>query len=284
MNQITIVLPVHPDNSQYVNDVTLPYLDKFFDPDSLHEIIIIQNCDSKVSAFHSTKHKVCVLTDDKICYAFRKWEGPSWRRQQAQKIAISRLVTTQYYLTYDDDVIITKPTCYDDLVCNGKPKLTLERTSEQQSRTNWYTSSAGVLQIQTTTPSIGMAVTPQLLHTEIAVELVFYLEEIYDQQLAEVLLNATTELNKLRTGWTEYTLYWLFVLEVGDGNVPYCKHDLWSEELRICKYKKDSHTFDDEYLNTIFDPTSDYHFAIVSSRMQTIDFIHDMFVDRLPTL
>jgi hypothetical protein len=67
---------------------------------------------------------------------------PGWTKQMILKIAVASLVKTDYYLTLDSDIFLTKPLSHGD----NLPKLSVldEKTG---SHPTWWKSNCRVLQI-----------------------------------------------------------------------------------------------------------------------------------------
>lgn len=276
MKQLTIVLPITKKSATMVDTITLPLLEKFLDPDCVFQILIIADSDEVNDINLTHNSKVVLVSTEDIDPALDKWKG--WRKQQAIKLCIARHVQTEFYLTYDDDVIITQPTGWNDLFVDGKPIIQIEPTTINKSRAVWYKSSIDKLQYNDAQiPDYGMGVTPQILYTDIVNNMLDRLSR--NGNVVEYLLNDSN--NKLGEGWTEYTMYWAYMLHNYSANLY---HDcaLWDERKRVCPYLHNGKLVNEQYLQWIFD--DDYPFNIISSKVNNRPRIDKLLVDFISNL
>lgn len=141
-----------------------------------------------------------------------------WRKQQMVKLAAPRMMSVDFYVTFDADAICLKHISKDILVPNGKALLQYEARALHPK---WWTSSAHILKMSPDVgdPAIGMSVTPAIMSSELA--------ELTGQEIAANLRGRGSWVDKLcklhnpkspsnwtpyrfkRGRWTEYSLYYL---------------------------------------------------------------------------
>lgn len=142
-----------------------------------------------------------------------------WRRQQLLKLLAARMVSTPYYMTLDSDLCLTCPADMTTLLPEGKALVELEPAYEHPE---WWMGSAEILD----TPFVYqkdeavMGVTPELLSTRVAVQLIDHLASVARKRGYLTLF----EYLSTNRQWTEYSLYWLFLSEF------YEKNDFYAEE------------------------------------------------------
>lgn len=131
-----------------------------------------------------------------------------WQRQQLLKIFAARLIDTKYYMTVDSDLCLMRPT---DLKTLFPDRKAIWGRDKVKSKHEWWVASATVLDISLNLDQEGdvISVTPQLLSTEVAVALADYLIA----KAKEKNCRTVFEYLAVHRSWTEYTLYWLFLLE-----------------------------------------------------------------------
>lgn len=198
-----------------------------------------------------------VVCEDNLCPALKGRSG--WYKQQILKIAAAKMVSSDYYLVLDADVILKRPTELHDLFPAGKPILQKIKASVHR---DWWVASRKILKskIEIAQDSIVMDVTPEFLHRETCLAL----------QDAIASRNNTEEWDRFladswQTGWTEYTLYWLYVLERGLDMQLYD----WSPRNMYEGIWKDEHTnrLSPCYLRRIFAADSNSFFLVVQSNI-----------------
>ncbi len=86
-----------------------------------------------------------------------------WTTQQMIKLAATRVVTTDFYLTLDADVLCTSPIGTANLVPGGRALL---QTGPRMSHKPWWTASAHILEVDPRLDEPGICVTPALLSSQ----------------------------------------------------------------------------------------------------------------------
>lgn len=131
-----------------------------------------------------------------------------WVKQQMLKIFAAKLIDGDYYMTLDADLCLTRPADFKILFPDGKAISTLAAAGKHSE---WWACSARILgtKLQLKDEDLVTGVTPVILSTSVVIELINYLhlksQENRYMTIFEYL--ATVQ------GWTEYSLYWLFLLQ-----------------------------------------------------------------------
>lgn len=152
-----------------------------------------------------------------------KSEFSGWTNQQLIKLAVSKIVTTDLYLVLDSDHYLTQPFGYKDLFSESnrikyhfEPWQT-ENGPKYSTNSQWWEQSAKILDFpmeKLKEERELMSVTPQILVKSIVQSLLYEL--------------GTNWQNDLGTkGFTEFTLYWLYVLIHNYKNLYAPRTDLW---------------------------------------------------------
>ena len=171
---------------------------------------------------------------------FRHLKG--WYRQQLVKLAIAERVESAHYITFDADVVCTRPVSGADLVIEGRVPCAV---LPEDAHPDWYAGAVAVLGLAPRRQGILHNVTPAVLATEAVGELQAHLAtrarerrfsrgwRAIPQQLA--LSTVGRALTRRALGgvladwrlylaasapWTEYALYYTF-LEASDRYARY---------------------------------------------------------------
>ncbi|MDD9941942.1 MAG: DUF6492 family protein [Myxococcales bacterium] len=162
------------------------------------------------------------------------WLGPikGWYKQQLIKLAIADHVETDFYLTFDADVLCTRPATFEQLLRverDGTAKAPVALLAD--THPDWYQQAAAVLGMSPTRGGHLHSVTPAILARGGVRELATFLEDRLargcyatglrgaKQRLAAGALRAFGR-ERLRpwrlllgasTPWTEYALYYTFL-------------------------------------------------------------------------
>jgi Family of unknown function (DUF6492) len=203
------------------------------------------------------KSWVRVICEDDVCPALEGHSG--WYKQQILKLGAAKIVSSQYYLVLDADIILKPPTGLRDLFPSGKP---IFEKVPAGVHWKWLVASQEILKskVELNQESIIMGVTPEFLHRETCLAL----------QQAVACRNNVAEwdrflFNSRHTGWTEYTLYWLYILEQGldqqlyDWSAKHMHQGIWLREHSGMLLQR--------HLRRIFAPDSDSFFLVVQSNM-----------------
>jgi hypothetical protein len=185
---ISAVLPLKVYGRRNLNDfarcrILFTSLAKFAPRDLFEDIFII------------------VVTEEDLLSILRSYPRVSgWHRQQLIKLHAANLVRTEFFITFDSDVILCKPVSAEDLLREGKALL---QPHDRTAHPRWWAGSAKLLGLPVDLTSPGMAVTPAIFSRTICRRMFEHLEQQYRQASATVLLR------RVRDNWTEYCLYYL---------------------------------------------------------------------------
>lgn len=134
-------------------------------------------------------------------------EIKGWYLQQILKLMISYQINTKYYLVVDSDMFLNQPIQYSDFFYNNKIKYHSEPWQEYNNKyystnSNWWKQSYDLLEYEKEEFDMIkkdnklMSVTPQMLITDIVKD----------------ILNSFDALKLYKQPFTEFTLYWLYIL------------------------------------------------------------------------
>lgn len=138
---------------------------------------------------------------------------PGWARQQTIKLAVSMIVKTPYYLIIDDDTYLTKPFVASDMLDNGK--VIMNKTDIDFPF--FFLWSAQVLKAdfdKVQTAPCHMGITPEIFITSEVSDLVRWLVATYGS-------NKLWQLYLADHKFTEYCLYWIWLMENGKADKLY---------------------------------------------------------------
>lgn len=152
-----------------------------------------------------------ILEEDLVQYPIEKY-----RVQMLSKLLIANHVKTSHYLVIDDDIILMRSFGMKDLFSNGITRQ-VRYTSDKTFHKNWWKASAEALHL----PYDGekgmgkqlevlrkkhqiMSVTPEILITKEVQHLMKYLSSLH-KDWEHTLMH-------MKPRWTEYTLYWLYLV------------------------------------------------------------------------
>lgn len=263
---VTAVLPVRVSGAKESSDLDrierllLPSFSLFWrEPAELEFLVVVPPADlQRVSArlVGASDFRVRVISEDALCPDLAGRAG--WHKQQILKLAAARSVLSVWYLTLDADVILRRPTSLAQLIPAGRSTLKQEHARDHW---DWWQASRGVL--HTTVPldraDVVMGVTPELLRRDVVLDLLGEIERRNGVDSAGRLL-----FDERERGWTEYSLYWLYVLERGldrqiyDWSHPNLYEGIWFREQ----------VADPEFVRRLFRPSSDAHFLVLQSNLQ----------------
>lgn len=161
---------------------------------------------------------------------------PGWFTQQLVKLGAADHLASEFYITLDSDVLLTRPTRYGDLIEGGRAATVFYG---RQVHASWWRASAQILGMEVDWESDGMGVTPAILSTQLARGLLRHLAskcagrwyrpivEFLDDQRARGLY-APAQGSSVPT---EYTLYYLFAELTGGAARYHTKsNSLWCEQ------------------------------------------------------
>jgi len=214
---MTAVLPLRIRAQKKTSDLDrlerllLPSFVRFWRyPERLEFLIIVPPGDVndvKARVARQSRFSIRVLSEDTVCPALSGKLG--WHKQQIIKLAAARVVPTTWYLTLDADVMLHRAASPDDLIRDGKARF---HPLEAARHWEWWMGSKSILHspVQLHPDMVMMDVTPEILHRDTTLELLAEIGKRNQAARPEQFLFETQQV-----GWTEYSLYWLFVLERG---------------------------------------------------------------------
>lgn len=249
--KITIAIPVSEKDVYRLECVLLPSINVFFDKNFLHELILIHmpsaksKCEGLQVKFPHLKIR-CIDENEISSEPVNvRWRRRGWHYQQILKLGIAKFVTTEKYLLMDADCFAIKNITEDVLTPNGKNLITFKSYYGYMGR--WVRESSWLLKKSKVSPMMG--ITPQIIDTNIVLEMLDYLETEYDASWNKILSH-----NK----FTEYTLYWIYLSHKYESTDLYTEGVLYNEQSFISQHDKEQLD-----INKIFE--SDALFAIVQS-------------------
>lgn len=217
----------------------------------------------------SEEELVPELTDPR----HRKVRG--WRKQQIVKLAAARKIERAFYMTFDADIICTRPVSSRDLVIDGKALMQYEECSLHPK---WWRSSARILGISKhafrnlPNPGRGMSVTPAIMSTQIAASIgdsiiikgegswVDKLCSLHDnRKLANLSVN-TYFMRK----WTEYSLYYLHALKTNQLNRFHVSAE--TQQVPHQLFAHDAAPLEEWDAEKMFSPNSNWLFTLIGSK------------------
>jgi Family of unknown function (DUF6492) len=212
---LTAVLPLRVGAQRKTSDLDrferllLPSFRRFWQgPDQLEFLLLVPPADVECVRARVALggwFPMRVLSEDAVCPSLSGRLG--WHKQQILKLAAARIVPTPWYLTLDADVMLRRTVSVDELVRDGRAIFHPKRAARHWE---WWTASRMILRSDFPLgPNMEMMdVTPEILHRDTVLELLAETGRRNDVPEVERFL-----FEKKDAGWTEYSLYWLFVLE-----------------------------------------------------------------------
>ncbi len=263
MNKISFIIPIAPwdyTRSRFL----FKSLDKFFVPEDIGKVFVTfpdKNTMLKLIQELKLKFPVEVMTEEDLIppkdyYVFKRRKG--WLRQQIVKLYISTLIKTDFYLCLDADVLCIKPVGVNNLVINGKAGINIEPKSWHNE---WWKASQKVLKIPDPGTTEGMSSSTNIFITEVAIDLINYIENLYKKSFTRVLMNWWwTNTYKFKREWTEYKLYWLFVEYKKLTHRYDPTNKIWGPSIW-----KNTAEINEELFKIIFNPQNEGYFSICQS-------------------
>jgi REP element-mobilizing transposase RayT len=238
------------------------------------------------------------VAEEKLCPSLGGCAG--WTKQMILKLAVATLVETEYYLTLDTDVFLTKTLSEAGILQEGK--LAYQKEAPASHR-NWWKSSARALNVAADLMSqreFAMGVTPEYLVTEVCRKLQLEIEALHGtkdfahwlmtsrmskKSLANQVIKAScalvpfaralvprARLERIETcDWTEYSLYWTYLHKLGLTQSYYGEGDrqvygncIWAEaDLKGVDLGG--------MVEKAFRDNALYHFSIAQSSIRNLD-------------
>lgn len=212
---LTAVLPLRIDAQRRTSDLDrlerllLPSFERFWEgPDRLEFLVVVPPADVDVVRARvavGSVFPIRVLSEDVVCPTLSGHSG--WHKQQILKLAAAKIVATTWYLTLDADVMLRRAASPDELVRDGKAVFHPKRAARHWE---WWMASRTILHsaVRIDPEMEMMDVTPEILHRDTTLELLVEIGRRNEAVEAEWFL-----FQRRAVGWTEYSLYCLFVLE-----------------------------------------------------------------------
>lgn len=230
--RVDLVLPVNPASrdDQRRMGITLASLARYLDPESVGRLLIVVPDAVSLEAFRVATWDGCslpfeaIVRNDRDILGDNPWRRRvgSWFTQQFVKLGAADHLESDFFITLDADVLLTRPTCFADLILDGRASTLLH---ERRVHDGWWRASAEVLGTEPGLDREGMGVTPAILSRDVTRALLRYLEERYggpwyrgvveflDDQKARGLYRPHAFTPSPMP--TEYTLYFLFAEMMG---------------------------------------------------------------------
>ncbi len=213
--QYTIVMPIkidahNHDELQRFIQIQLRSLNKFLDISSVYEFLIIGKENEtaiiqKALLEHPSPLPIRLIPEILIVKQKVINKTPGWYLQQLLKLGVAKIVKTSLYLILDTDCFLTKPFSYNNLFYQDKILMNRESWSHHP---DWWFGSLKIINdvpLTTVAAQLAIAVTPQILVTNIVCELLDYLSHNEESSDWDEYL--------FTKSFTEFTLYWLFLLK-----------------------------------------------------------------------
>src|SRR3989339_1555998 len=213
---LTAVLPLKIQSNQVSTDLDrasillFPSFEKFWmDKESLEFLIIVPASDKNLvekRLRNVTSFPVRIVSDDELIPNLNGTSG--WYKQQILKLEAANWVETKCFITLDVDNILIKPTGCRDLFSNNKPIFRQEPASLHYT---WWLASKKILKsnISFDQNELMLGVTPEILYKDVCIEL---LKDIASRNFVSDPLKFLLSISS-SVPWTEYTLYWLYLME-----------------------------------------------------------------------
>jgi len=229
--KLDAILPLKVDGSYGVEDlrrtdILMSSLSEFLAPDTVTTFLVVTP-GAEVAAVKDylscwSSLPIEVMAEEDLVPELTRYSGlRGWRKQQLVKLASSRVLSSEFCLTFDADVFSTRPTSLQELLPGGKALIQYESRAQHP---RWWASSARLLALTETVgdPERGMSITPAILSKTILDSLARQLSTSR-YSWAEVLCRlhrpkhpSNWTLGRfLRSKWTEYSLYYLHAAASG---------------------------------------------------------------------
>ena len=147
-----------------------------------------------------------------------------WKKQQILKLAISAFVDTPFYLTLDSDIVCAKPLVYINLILDGRGLVQFDGKCGLASafnRPSWWSAAARVLDTSPGFSDPGVAVTPFLIARDACARLISHIAALSGVEVSQWIaglfnpgaIDGIEDFDFAACGWTEYSLYHLFLVK-----------------------------------------------------------------------
>jgi hypothetical protein len=207
VEKVTFVLPLDlGDLSRYV--ILLRSLSVQYSP-TIHSLIVVvpdeQHRAISLATVGFEKHicfPVVVMNQSALIPDSITANSYPYAVQMAIKILIAQIVTTEFYITLDSDVVLLRNFEFCDIIHNGQGIYHHE--SRFEAHPEWWHNTEVFVGIQSANPGYqGIGVTPAVLST---IGSIFVLKFLQNRFGESFLAHWLTTFGSLSV-WSEYTLY-----------------------------------------------------------------------------
>ncbi|HTV24200.1 MAG TPA: DUF6492 family protein [Polyangiaceae bacterium] len=246
-SRVDLVLPVNPASrdDQRRMGIALASLARYLDPESVGRLLVVVPDGVSLDTFRVETWDgqplpfQTVVRHDRDILGVNPWRRRvgSWFTQQFVKLGAAEHLESDFFVTLDADVLLTRPTRFTDLIVDGRASTLLH---ERRVHEGWWRASAEVLGTEPELEREGMGVTPAILSRDVACALIRYLEARYDGPWYRGVVEFLDD-QKARGLYrphafapspmpTEYSLYFLFAEMMGCVSRYHVKSDsLWCQ-------------------------------------------------------
>ena len=214
-------------------------LERFF-PDLRTIYVIVPDADLRALEVRIRNGRYRLVSELTVVPEFRLYPGVSgWMKQQLVKLAATKLVRSDWFLTLDADVICAKNVRVRDLIIENRSACFAWQETEGVSEyARWYRGAERLLRLPR--PGVIHNVTPCVLNRAAVNQLQAYLRDLAYRKpfrlgrralftllarLAEAFLSSESVVRRHLSpwrllllsdpGWTEYSLYFTFLEGTG---------------------------------------------------------------------
>jgi hypothetical protein len=268
---VTLLLPIRIDRCRRVSDlerflaIGLPSFHRYMAKECVAELLVVSPPEDlgqvRTRLVRSAHFPVRVVDETQLCPSVAHERG--WYKQQIIKLAAAELIDTPWYLTLDADVVCVRHLNDKFLFPDGRA---IWQREPVRAHPEWWEGSREVLRVSRKLdldqPVTG--VTPALIHSASARDLLVRLAA-----LDRGCHWAATLVHLQHLNWTEYSLYWTYLLDVGrvehlysddSSHTPYGGDSVWSkQQLAVLNSAR---------LDSVFSPDSDHGFLIFQSNLE----------------
>ncbi|MFC1761587.1 DUF6492 family protein [Planctomycetota bacterium] len=299
-----------------LKNILLPSLKKFFDFNDVDKFLIIapdDECQEILSYLNQKKDltlfKITIVSETEVLnsisgwklheihlklirfmkYCDRKFCGnklmhnyrsawyylDGWYRQQLLKLFAAKFIRTPQYVTLDADICLGQEANYQTLLPGGKAIYTpLDLKESSGLAIGWYETSRQMLGY-TSNPScsdIVMHVTPEILWTDVVNNLLDHLKKMASQKRCLTIFEYLSS----KLGWTEYSLYWVFLCQNYNKEDYYCNNTVFPLDAKNSVWFKENARNKEElkeYVDRSFQEKSALFFVLQSNSLPADDCI-----------
>ncbi len=230
--KIGAVLPLSIDGTYGSRDLVradmlFASLGRYSEPNLFEKILVVTPEDEVLRVRESLSKwerlPIIVLSEIALLPELTRYpKVRGWKVQQLVKLAAANIFESEFYLTFDADVVCTRKITYDTLIPEGKAILQYE---PRDGHFKWWRSSSLILQVPFSKKDTqwGMSVTPAVLASRICRSLMEQIKISGSGSWVDELCGLHNSAHPqnwsikryLMRRWTEYTLYYLFAEKVG---------------------------------------------------------------------